>query len=300
MPRMLRFSWVVLLGCGHASEPPKPVASHASAVAAYKAKNYPLCAEQFTANAKTVEKLLRPDELYSAACCHALAGKPELAFASLDEAASNGFKDFDGLSKDPDLIMLHADPRWMPALDRMRAHIAAREAAIKDPALRRELADLVKNDQAARMAYNAAVKAGGKGDFAAAETADAATLIVLHRVVAASGWPGKTMVGDEGAHDAWLLVQHMDKDPAFQKQVLGLMKELVKTGEVEEVEYAYLYDRVAVAEHRKQLYGTQFGPHREPQPIEDEANVDARRKAIGLGTMDEYRAQMQKIYGASK
>jgi hypothetical protein len=297
---MLRYSWVVVLGCGHASAPPKPVATHASALAAYEAKNYPLCAEQFTATAKSVEKLLRPDELYSAACCHALAGKPELAFASLVEAAASGFKDLDGVSKDPDLIMLHADPRWLPTLDRMRAQIAAREAAIKDPALRRELADLVKQDQAARMAYTAAVKAGGKGDFSAADAADAATLVVLHRVVAASGWPGKPMVGDEGAHDAWLLVQHMDKDPAFQKQVLGLMKELVKTDEVEEVEYAYLYDRVAVAEHRKQLYGTQFDAHQQPQPIEDEAHVDARRNAVGLGTMDEYRAQMRKIYGAAK
>src|SRR5664279_1301329 len=93
--RMWRLSWVVVLGCSHATEPPKPIATHASAVAAYDAKNYPLCAEQFTATAKTTEKSLRPNELYSAACCHALAGKPALAFASLEEAASNGFKDLD-------------------------------------------------------------------------------------------------------------------------------------------------------------------------------------------------------------
>jgi hypothetical protein len=33
-----------------------------------------------------------------------------------------------------------------------------------------------------------------------------------------------------------------------------------------------------------------------PQPIEDEANVDARRASVGLGTLEEYAAQMQRMY----
>ena len=44
-------------------------------------------------------------------------------------------------------------------------------------------------------------------------------------------------------------------------------------------------DRVRVSEGKPQVYGTQF--HEVdgvwvPQPIEDEANVDARRKNVGL------------------
>jgi hypothetical protein len=34
-----------------------------------------------------------------------------------------------------------------------------------------------------------------------------------------------------------------------------------------------------------------------PQPIEDEANVDARRKEIGLNTMAEYKLDMERMYG---
>lgn len=71
-------------------------------------------------------------------------------------------------------------------------------------------------------------------------------------------------------------------------------------GDADPQNYAYLYDRVAVAENRPQRFGTQFGPDREPRPIEDEANVDARRKAIGLGTMAEYRQQMRARYGPPK
>jgi len=87
-----------------------------------------------------------------------------------------------------------------------------------------------------------------------------------------------------------------DLDLAFQKQVLGLMEPLVKTGVVEPRSYAYLYDRVAVADGRPQRYGTQL-KGADPFPIEDEANVDARRKQVGLGTMAEYRKDMELMYG---
>jgi hypothetical protein len=52
-----------------------------------------------------------------------------------------------------------------------------------------------------------------------------------------------------------------------------------------------------VGEHRKQTYGTQFHGKQEPAPIEDEAHVDERRKAVGLSSMAEYRRMMKKVYG---
>jgi hypothetical protein len=51
-----------------------------------------------------------------------------------------------------------------------------------------------------------------------------------------------------------------------------------------------------VVEGKPQRYGTQFKGGK-PQPIEDEANVDARRKAIGLNTMAEYAKDMERMYG---
>ena len=93
-----------------------------------------------------------------------------------------------------------------------------------------------------------------------------------------------------------MLVQHADADRELQRDVLARMKPMIGSGEVTEIDYAYLYDRLAVAEHRKQLYGTQFD-HDEPAPIEDEAHVDARRQAIGLDSMAAYRREMRKVYG---
>ena len=70
------------------------------------------------------------------------------------------------------------------------------------------------------------------------------------------------------------------------------MEPLVTTGEVEATDVAYLFDRVAVAAKRPQRYGTQFMNATEPFPIEDAANVDARRKAVGLDSMAEYAKQI--------
>ena len=108
------------------------------------------------------------------------------------------------------------------------------------------------------------------------------------------------MVGEDGAHAAWLLLQHADRDVAFQKQILEQMKTLVAAGEVAMVDYAYLTDRVAINENRKQTYGTQFDEHQQPKPIEDPANVDARRKEVGLDTLAENRVRMRQLYGDPK
>ena len=122
----------------------------------------------------------------------------------------------------------------------------------------------------------------------------------MHEIVAKYGWPGKSLVGEDGANAAWLLVQHADKDLSFQKDVLAKMEPMVKTQEVSAIDFGYLWDRVAVAEHRPQRYGTQFDEKQEPRPIEDEAHVDERRASIGLPSMAEYREQMRKMYGPPK
>lgn len=98
---------------------------------------------------------------------------------------------------------------------------------------------------------------------------------------------------DDGAQQAWLLVQHADADLAFQKDCLARLERAVAAGDASPADLAYLHDRVAVGEKRKQRYGTQYGP-----PIEDEANVDARRAAVGLGTLAEYQAEIEAMYGS--
>lgn len=97
--------------------------------------------------------------------------------------------------------------------------------------------------------------------------------------------------GAEADQAAWLLAQHADRDLGFQRQVLSILERLLPSGETSGSNYAYLYDRVAIAEHRPQRFGTQgrcVGPGRwEPWPSEDPRNLQARRDTMGLGPLEE-------------
>ena len=114
----------------------------------------------------------------------------------------------------------------------------------------------------------------------------------LRRILSVHGWPGKSLVGEQGAHDAWLIAQHADHDPAFQREALGLLTEAVARGEARPREFAYLTDRVRVNEGREQLFGTQMRPDEKgvpvPQPVEDRERIDERRARVGLEPFDQY------------
>src|SRR5262249_30379594 len=95
----------------------------------------------------------------------------------------------------------------------------------------------------------------------------------------------------DGANAAWLLVQHADADPKFQRQCLDLMTPLLRDKEVSPQDYAYLTDRVLLAEGEKQQYGTQLvvaGDKFEPRPIQDAENIEKLRAEVGLPPLAEY------------
>jgi hypothetical protein len=112
----------------------------------------------------------------------------------------------------------------------------------------------------------------------------------LREIVAEIGWPTRSKVGEQAEHLAWLLVQHADRDVAFQRQCLALM-EAESAVEVCPRHRAYLKDRIRLAEGRLQRYGTQLrmtDHGLEPAPIEDPEGVDDRRHGVGLEPIAEY------------
>lgn len=123
----------------------------------------------------------------------------------------------------------------------------------------------------------------------------------LKKRVHEEGWPKISVVGEQAAGAAWLLVQHADADPLFQLQALRLMEPLLASGEVSKQNYAYLYDRIMLKLVGRQRYATQAGPcengKRRPQPLEDETAVEKLRKEAGLPPLDEYMAQLQQFAG---
>jgi hypothetical protein len=187
---------------------------------------------------------------------------------------------------------------------------APRSSLQQEPGLTSELARRVKTDQDARKAMiaimqklnisnDAKLKAKTPDLFKRVEDIDRQNVAWMKEVVEDKGWPGRSLVGKSGAHDAWLLVQHADEDKPFQKKCLKLMAAMLPNGEVDKTDYAYLVDRVLVGEGKKQLYGTQTKLVKGdciPDPVEDEANLDKRRKEMGMMPMAKYLEMVRKMY----
>ena len=114
------------------------------------------------------------------------------------------------------------------------------------------------------------------------------------------GFLGFDIVGKEGSKDFWLVIQHSDKYPDFQKKVLKKMKPEVRKNNANPQNYAYLYDRVALNTEDKQLYGTQveynkFG-QAVPKKLQDSIHVDSRRTKYELENLKDYLNTMTKMH----
>jgi hypothetical protein len=198
---------------------------------------------------------------------------------------------------------------------------APKPSSAKEPELRAELLRRVKADQDVRFKITDWMKQFGNAESPRAEAlqaklspaqkaeykslADTALRIDkenterLAAIVEQYGWPTVTLVGKDGANAAWLLVQHADENPKFQRKCLDLMTQAPRE-EVSQKDVAYLTDRVLLAEGKKQFYGTQFRLENGKciaRPLEDEANVDKRRATVGLPPLAEYFKQSEAFYG---
>lgn len=128
---------------------------------------------------------------------------------------------------------------------------------------------------------------------------DEANRARLKEIVRDYGFPGNRLVGVMGAQAAWLIAQHSDNDRAFQKEYLALLEKAVAEKDAEANLLAYLTDRVRVDEGQPQLYGTQWQGDGKPAPIEDEASLEKRRKAVGLEPFSEYSTRMSELASAN-
>ncbi len=257
---------------------------------------------------------------YNAACSSALAGHKDAAFRLLDEAILSGWRDVDQLKADKDFSSLRSDERWAQSVKKCVAAQDDFVKTLKHPELYRELMEMKRVDQLIRstalpmepaeinhnqeqgheqgQGHEQEKEHDHKGGHSAHGSqmldADAKHTARMKEIVAKFGWPTVSMVSKDGATAAWLLVQHADADPRFQRQCLKLMQN-VAAGEVSPGNVAYLVDRVLVNEGKQQLYGTQFWSQdgkMVPRPIEDRENLDKRRKEAGLGPFSVYEKHM--------
>ena len=159
-------------------------------------------------------------------------------------------------------------------------------AAIDPGMLREELLRRRDIDHAARSAY-----AGAPAAMARLMEMDSDNTAWLMTIVEEVGWPSRSLVGEEGAQAAWLLAQHADLNPKFQRRCMDLLRHAVECCDASPADLAHLTDRVLLASGAPQLYGTQLiireGQY-VPAWLQAPETVDVRRAAVGLDPIAAY------------
>ena len=124
----------------------------------------------------------------------------------------------------------------------------------------------------------------------------------LKKIVDKHGWPGRSLVGRDGAQSAFLLVQHANHDLEFQERCLRLMQ-MADKGEVAGRDIALLTDRVRLAKGKKQLYGTQVEQREGKWQVRGEVKapkeLNQRRREMGLPPIEKYLQLVEKVYGTA-
>jgi hypothetical protein len=118
----------------------------------------------------------------------------------------------------------------------------------------------------------------------------------LHKVLEQYGWPGIKEVELEGADAAWYIAQNAIALPNTMRFALELLRKAYEANNAQGWHLAFLEDAILFFERKPQIYGTQFDWDRAgnmiPWAIADEAHVDARRRAIGLNTLEERKREI--------
>jgi uncharacterized protein DUF6624 len=122
------------------------------------------------------------------------------------------------------------------------------------------------------------------------EAIDCGNTAWLKTQLARIGWFTISKYGAEADTAAWHLVQHADREPAFQREALVMLQAL-PPGQTSGKRLGTLVDRVARAGGGLQRYGTQ-GQCKDgqwtPFESEDPSNLDQRRAALGMEPIAEH------------
>ena len=168
--------------------------------------------------------------------------------------------------------------------------------------VRKRLTQIYEKDQKERAAYDAVERQYGWG---AKESQDARQKIkdmdkehlgeVEKIIEQVGGYPGRSMVGQPLDQVAFLVIQH-SIDRTVHEKYLPMLTEAAQKGELDKAGVAFLTDQVKVQKKEKQIYGTQIHINNQGQkdvyPVEDEVNLDQRRKQMDLEPMAAYLARM--------
>ncbi len=182
------------------------------------------------------------------------------------------------------------------------------EEQIENRELQREIINMFVDDQAVRRNTRWDLITKYQVDSTQIKTEDMSWVDEQNRnqlkeIIEEFGFPNLQLIGQDAMHGVFFIIQHSDGDTEWQKSQLPNIERAVANGDLEDSDYAYLYDRIQVNSRKKQRYGTQFSkvdPKTntiELQETEDLDNLDKRRRSKGLIPIEMYKRLMIKNSG---
>jgi hypothetical protein len=166
---------------------------------------------------------------------------------------------------------------------------------ITDAELFKELQTRFERDQGARRQWLA--NPNSEDLARAVDAIDTANLAWLRELVLQEGFPTAAQVGSEGVHLAWVLLQHADQDPTFQSELLPVLQQRYRAGELPANDLARMVDRILIAGGKPQKYGTQFDWFAAAFKLPDPprlAEIDIERARLGLMPLADYVCTIRK------
>lgn len=262
----------------------------------YQAKDYKASAFAYSDAFKANGWKGSSSDRYNAACCWALANYPDSAFFNLNIIVTKmNFINYSHITTDTDLKSLHADKRWQPLLDIIKANKEKAEVNLNKP-LAKTLDSIFTEDQKYRLQMDEVEKKHGyqskemAGLWKIMQEKDSINLIKVTSILDKYGWLGADEVGMYGNLTLFLVIQHSNLKT--MEKYLPMLKEAVKNKKAQAADLALLTDRVEMMNGRPQVYGSQLMGGMDGKPalwqILDESNVNKRRTEVGLQPLEAY------------
>jgi hypothetical protein len=249
----------------------------------YKAKNYLASAKAFSKAFQTLSWRAAPEHRYAAASSWALANVPDSALSQLVKLAEESkFEELTRLQTDVNFKSLKKDARWNKLILDVTANKKQGDRIRKNP-LAQKLEKIYDEDQNLRAL-------SGPMDWKKIMKVDSLNQIEVEKILDTNGWLGEDEIGRKANSALFLVVQHASLP--LQLKYLPVMRKAVEDKKARMADLALLEDRVLMRQGKKQIYGSQIVNDKDGKqivhPIEDAANVDERRRKIGLMPMSEY------------
>ena len=172
-------------------------------------------------------------------------------------------------------------------------------SAQSDPKLRAELLAMHERDQSTRDAcLTGTAEDQAKCFFKIAQEVDEPNTKRMREILDTQGFPTVEQVGKDGVGAFVTMLQHVRGIDVREKSAKG-MKNAYKKKVITPFQYAGFTDRLLISQKKPQLYGSNFetkdGKLVMP-PVQDPKNLAARRKKMGLPTIEEYAKELGEMY----